>query len=477
MEQQQQQHYDHEEEEDDYEDEEEQPQIYREMITNAWHFSDLPLGGADTLDRSLSCPICLSIMRAPTATECLHRFCSECIETSIRIGKKECPSCRFPIATRRALRRDLNFEALMLTLFPGGVEDEDDDEDIAANLAQYRHVPLRPEGWQEPAARAPSPSTAENATAGGGGGGRGNSRAVGKSPKVKASQREDESNAPAAVAERKGGVKGKSGGGGGGSSGRAGAAAVEEEEAEDEPAAPKAVKWSCPLCTLINTAAAKKCKACETPNPALPVKPSALKVKRGGGAAAAEYEDDEDRPLTAHHGASPAVPGHLRRVESNGSGATARGGAAEAVLAKGNDAKGKAKVASRESGAAGRGKAKESAAAAAAKAAEAAAKAAEAKAAAAAAEEKTITSKRTATQHGSRKEVSARPPPRLGRRAWAAAPRPPRLGRRGCRRSGAPPSSEPCLALLGPAWPCLAPIGPDGRRLAPGWRLLRPAWL
>ena len=415
----QQQHYDQEDEEDDYEDEKQQPQIYREMITSAWHFSHLPLGGADTLDRSLSCPICLSIMRAPTATECLHRFCSECIETSIRIGKKECPSCRFPIATRRALRRDLNFEALMLTLFPGGVEDEDDEEDIMNNLALYRHVPLRPGGQPEPSGRAPSPSTADGATAAGGGGGRSGGRAMGKSPKVRASQRDDDASGPSAPAVEKGAEK-KGGGqrsraGGGGSNGRGGVAQVEEEEADEEPAAPKASKWSCPVCTLINNAAAKKCKACETPNPflLLPAKGAAgAKGKRGGDAAAVEYEDDEDRPLTSMGmgmgmGASPALPG-LRRAESNGSnhggaGTSARtpiaaaAAAAEAMLA----AKGKVKASAKESAAAARSKtAKESAAAA------AAAKAAEAKAAEAkAAEDRTMAAKRTVTQHGSRKEV------------------------------------------------------------------------
>ena len=434
----QQQHYDQEDEEDDYEDEKQQPQIYREMITSAWHFSHLPLGGADTLDRSLSCPICLSIMRAPTATECLHRFCSECIETSIRIGKKECPSCRFPIATRRALRRDLNFEALMLTLFPGGVEDEDDEEDIMNNLALYRHVPLRPGGQPEPSGRAPSPSTADGATAAGGGGGRSGGRTMGKSPKVRASQRDDDASGPSAPAVEKGAEK-KGGGqrsraGGGGSNGRGGVAQVEEEEADEEPAAPKASKWSCPVCTLINNAAAKKCKACETPNPflLLPAKGAAgAKGKRGGDAAAVEYEDDEDRPLTSMGmgmgmGASPALPG-LRRAESNGSnhggaGTSARtpiaaaAAAAEAMLA----AKGKVKASAKESAAAARSKtAKESAAAA------AAAKAAEAKAAEAkAAEDRTMAAKRTATQHGSRKEVVL-----LGWRPLTHPPHRPKLPR------------------------------------------------
>ncbi|KAJ1632248.1 hypothetical protein T492DRAFT_591275, partial [Pavlovales sp. CCMP2436] len=67
--------------------------------------------------RDFTCPICLDLIREATATECLHRFCSECIEKSVRIGSKACPSCRQPIATRRSLRRDLEFDDLVSALF------------------------------------------------------------------------------------------------------------------------------------------------------------------------------------------------------------------------------------------------------------------------------------------------------------------------------------------------------------------------
>ena len=53
--------------------------VPREMVGDSRHFTTCELDGADTVDRFLSCPVCLSIMRQPTATECLHRFCSECI--------------------------------------------------------------------------------------------------------------------------------------------------------------------------------------------------------------------------------------------------------------------------------------------------------------------------------------------------------------------------------------------------------------
>ena len=44
---------------------------------------------------------------------CLHRFCSNCIETYNRQGKKECPLCRVAIGNRRQLRSDKNISALM----------------------------------------------------------------------------------------------------------------------------------------------------------------------------------------------------------------------------------------------------------------------------------------------------------------------------------------------------------------------------
>ena len=44
---------------------------------------------------------------------CLHRFCSNCIETYNRQGKKECPLCRVAIGNRRQLRPDKNIAALM----------------------------------------------------------------------------------------------------------------------------------------------------------------------------------------------------------------------------------------------------------------------------------------------------------------------------------------------------------------------------
>eukprot|EP01113_Clastostelium_recurvatum_P043694 TRINITY_DN7269_c0_g1_i1.p1 TRINITY_DN7269_c0_g1~~TRINITY_DN7269_c0_g1_i1.p1 ORF type:complete len:413 (+),score=110.11 TRINITY_DN7269_c0_g1_i1:50-1288(+) len=72
-----------------------------------------------SLNKELTCPVCLGIIHNTlTVMECLHRFCSNCISKSLRIGKKECPSCRIPVLSRRNLRPDPSFDALIKNLYP-----------------------------------------------------------------------------------------------------------------------------------------------------------------------------------------------------------------------------------------------------------------------------------------------------------------------------------------------------------------------
>lgn len=57
------------------------------------------------INAAFQCPICLGyIKNCRTVMECLHRFCEDCIEKYIRLGKKECPQCRKPVPSRRSLR-------------------------------------------------------------------------------------------------------------------------------------------------------------------------------------------------------------------------------------------------------------------------------------------------------------------------------------------------------------------------------------
>ncbi|GMI72837.1 ARABIDOPSIS THALIANA RING 1A, RING 1A [Hibiscus trionum] len=69
--------------------------------------------------KEVQCPICLGIIRKTrTVMECLHRFCRECIDKSMRMGNNECPACRTHCASRRSLRDDPNYDALIAALYP-----------------------------------------------------------------------------------------------------------------------------------------------------------------------------------------------------------------------------------------------------------------------------------------------------------------------------------------------------------------------
>lgn len=74
---------------------------------------------ATMINTELTCPICLGIIRnCTTVMECLHRFCLDCIEKSLRLGRKQCPSCRVACPSRRNLRQDTNFDALVAKIYP-----------------------------------------------------------------------------------------------------------------------------------------------------------------------------------------------------------------------------------------------------------------------------------------------------------------------------------------------------------------------
>jgi len=60
------------------------------------------------------CPICLDALTdTRTNPECLHRFCGDCINESLRRCNNECPSCRVHIPTKRTLRKDPQFDNIV----------------------------------------------------------------------------------------------------------------------------------------------------------------------------------------------------------------------------------------------------------------------------------------------------------------------------------------------------------------------------
>ncbi|KAJ0966204.1 hypothetical protein J5N97_027342 [Dioscorea zingiberensis] len=80
--------------------------------------------------KEVQCPICLGIIRKTrTVMECLHRFCRECIDKSMRLGNNECPACRTHCASRRSLRDDPNYDSLISALYPD--IDKYEEEELA----------------------------------------------------------------------------------------------------------------------------------------------------------------------------------------------------------------------------------------------------------------------------------------------------------------------------------------------------------
>ncbi|KAJ6733991.1 E3 UBIQUITIN-PROTEIN LIGASE RING1A-RELATED [Salix koriyanagi] len=80
--------------------------------------------------KDVQCPICLGIIKKTrTVMECLHRFCRECIDKSMRMGNNECPACRTHCASRRSLRDDPNYDALIAALYPD--IDKYEEEELA----------------------------------------------------------------------------------------------------------------------------------------------------------------------------------------------------------------------------------------------------------------------------------------------------------------------------------------------------------
>ncbi|KAE9456094.1 hypothetical protein C3L33_12006, partial [Rhododendron williamsianum] len=93
-----------------------------------WIIVELP-----ALRTYVQCPICLGIYlevsekkreqnrriikKTRTVMECLHRFCRECIDKSMRLGNNECPACRKHCASRRSLRDDQRFDNLTEVLY------------------------------------------------------------------------------------------------------------------------------------------------------------------------------------------------------------------------------------------------------------------------------------------------------------------------------------------------------------------------
>lgn len=112
--------------------------IYRQPrapITDPRATKTLPVR---VLNAELTCPICLGVIRnTMVVMDCLHRFCGECITKCLR--NKECPSCRIHIPSKRSLRRDKNFDALIRKIYPDLAEFERNEARLIEEINRSRH--------------------------------------------------------------------------------------------------------------------------------------------------------------------------------------------------------------------------------------------------------------------------------------------------------------------------------------------------
>ncbi|KAI2667487.1 E3 ubiquitin-protein ligase RING2 [Labeo rohita] len=85
-----------------------------------------------SLHSELMCPICLDMLKnTMTTKECLHRFCADCIITALRSGKK--------LVSKRSLRPDPNFDALISKIYPSRDEYEAHQERVLARISKHNN--------------------------------------------------------------------------------------------------------------------------------------------------------------------------------------------------------------------------------------------------------------------------------------------------------------------------------------------------
>jgi len=84
----------------------------------------------------IKCPVWLEVMQDPMNVKtCLHKFWGDCIQKYIRVEKKECPTCRTPIGSRRLLRQDTKLKEIIERLIPN-LEDYQvyEQEEVQRNI-------------------------------------------------------------------------------------------------------------------------------------------------------------------------------------------------------------------------------------------------------------------------------------------------------------------------------------------------------
>jgi hypothetical protein len=87
---------------------------------------------SNQLAEMVTCNVCLTLCQQTMASRsCLHRFCGECIDLSIRHGSKVCPVCKAAVPAKRHLREDPAFDDVIFAFF-GDIAEYEERESAAA---------------------------------------------------------------------------------------------------------------------------------------------------------------------------------------------------------------------------------------------------------------------------------------------------------------------------------------------------------
>ncbi len=92
------------------------------------------------LEEELQCAVCLGIVRdARVVPTCMHRFCATCIERFLRSSKEsQCPKCRKHVPSRRSLREDPTFDALVRVVY-GDLDEFEREEQQHLDMLNELH--------------------------------------------------------------------------------------------------------------------------------------------------------------------------------------------------------------------------------------------------------------------------------------------------------------------------------------------------
>uniref|UniRef100_A0A2K5YZ54 E3 ubiquitin-protein ligase RING1 n=1 Tax=Mandrillus leucophaeus TaxID=9568 RepID=A0A2K5YZ54_MANLE len=194
-----------------------------------------------SLHSELMCPICLDMLKnTMTTKECLHRFCSDCIVTALRSGNKECPTCRKKLVSKRSLRPDPNFDALISKIYPSREEYEAHQDRVLIRLSRLHNQQALSSSIEEglrmqamhraQRVRRPIPGSDQTTTMSGGEGEPGEGEGDGED--VSSDSAPDSAPGPAPKRPRGGGAGGSSVGTGGGCTGGVGGGAGSEDSGD-----------------------------------------------------------------------------------------------------------------------------------------------------------------------------------------------------------------------------------------------------